>query len=403
MISMLFLKGLSDLGFIYAIFSFVFYILKINRLTFFAGWALQAIAYSLSFQLKDKGLLRYLPFALSLLPLLADSSSMNLVFLLPGMVYGIYYAKDGAYYLDREHQVTIFSRFWVIAAAEGFGLLVMGELEILGEWLIPLSLIVVSAQILLMRALRHDPVIYLSPKYQLTDLGVMAAMAAVVSIISSDIVRKNVLGTIKFFYFTVVVPILMVIIRIVAQLIAWVVVPIGRLMKNNQIENSIQIGASDVQELMQREGGEYDPDMAERIRYILIGLGILIAVGIIIVIFQALSPSRTDRRKPSKTTISRSFSQNRRSGAPVEGESEASAQVRARYRSFLKLYSKMHLPWRRASTSMDIEEASLRHFDNEALKRMREIYIAARYNNSATEAEAEEARTLLKTLKDTAE
>ncbi len=403
MISMLFLKALSDIGFIYSIFSPILYILKINRVVFFAGWVMQSVAYSMSYQLKDRGWLRYLPFALCFLPLAADFSMKSFLFLVPGMIYGIYYAKVGPYYLDREQQISIFSRFWLIAAAECFGTLVMGEVTIVGDWIIPLSLITVVAQILLMRALRHDPAVYLSPRYQATDLGILAVMGLVVSFLSSDMVRHNVMSTIKYFYFTFVVPVLLIFIRIIAQLIALLVIPIQKLIAKNAPDQKIELNTQSFEEMLEIEQPEFDPNAAERIKYIMIGIGTLIALAIIIAIFHYLSPGKKDRNRTPQSTIRRSFNQNKKSRAQETESSEFSAQVRARYKSYLKLYSKMHLPRKAASTSSDIERVSLNHFDKDASRRMRQLYIAARYNDSSSAEDAEEAKVLLKTLKDTAE
>ena len=84
MISMLVLKALSDLGFLYALFSPLLAVFAIPKAVFFAAWILQSLAYALSEKLKDRGWLRFLPFLLFLLPLAAGFGVRTAVFLLPG-------------------------------------------------------------------------------------------------------------------------------------------------------------------------------------------------------------------------------------------------------------------------------------------------------------------------------
>ena len=175
MISMLFLKALSDLGFLYALFSPLLAVFAIPKAVFFAAWILQSLAYALSEKLKDRGWLRFLPFLLCLLPLAAGFGVRTAVFLLPGTAYGLWLAKTTAYALDRDQEIGIFKRLWLIAVLEAFGMLLAGRASMITDRLLPIVLITAAALILLMRALRHDPAVWMRPRYQLADLALMGA------------------------------------------------------------------------------------------------------------------------------------------------------------------------------------------------------------------------------------
>ncbi len=404
MITLLFLKAFSDLGFVYAIFSPVISVLSLHRGVFFLGWILQSLAYSLSFQLKDKGFLKYLPFLLCLAPLPLDPRIATAAFLLIGMGYGIWYASKNAFFMDRDLQINIFSIYWKLAIAEVVILFMLGKAEILSEWTLALDVLVITTQIMMMRSLRHDQAVYTTLRYQVTEVGVMALLGIAVAFISSPQVRGSVLMTIKFWYMQLVLPVLLVVLRGVAFVLGWFVEPLKRLMEKNRPEEAqkIEINMESMKDLLEIDDTDMNPDAAKRVEMILIGIGILIAVAVIIMLFRYFSPERHPDRRKNSGTVSRSFIKTGSGRGAQEDETDASSQVRARYRSFLKIYRKMRLPLAPATTSGDIMNAAETHFDPDANSRMRQLYIAARYDDSSTESDAAEAKELLKKLRETA-
>ena len=201
-------------------------------------------------------------------------------------------------------------------------------------------------------------------------------------------------------FFTVIKTIYRIIMGLILNVVMWIIrliaAAFGKLGVSIQPEGQVPeldlSGAKEMFGLSDSGSGAGDA-----VKYVFIALGVIIAAGLLFVLFRYFSSgmgSASDNTEELRQSvrISRDTKKCEPEGTPVH-------RVRQQYKRFLKFCVKQGIEISESDTSGEISSRSSWLPQAEASAELREIYIKARYNGTASKEDATRARELCTALR----
>ncbi len=396
---LVFFKILSDIGFYLTFAGLVSLLLGGNGGFLLLSAFVISAAVALSYLLSGKGALRLLPLLITAVcPLLPGANAISLLFLLPPVLYCLVVCLKCYYVPEHGRQTDIFRLFWKIFLFFDFICLLAGWIDHLSGFVIPCGMVTLSAMVLLTRSLRHDREVYSTKGYQLVNLCLVGTVGLVGIFLSSGLFLGAVTAVFGAVYRYIVTPVFMLVIYMiigVLQGLGW----LFSFIKFGKPEtNEVEINTSGFGDVIEALGGE-EMNQSDVFRTVLTGLAIVLGIVVVILLFRFLfrrhgsvetSVRTRDVRQSVKAQVRAEAREDR--GTPVAG-------VRNQYRKFLRLCRGEGIEIRPDNTSADVEYYASKVLPGEGTGELREIYIEARYNGSATKEGALRAQQLVSSLK----
>ena len=392
---MTFLKMAADLGILLSAAGFFVLPLGGHAMPLLLSVPAFALCFALSFLLRDRGILRFLPLLpAGLFVLYPGLSAVDIVILSVELLYAVWLTVRKAYVPVWEIQAEIFSLYWKIF----LGVLVV-------EWLIapvetrtmtlPAGLMASACCILLNRSLRHDPSVYRTPRFQLVNLAGVAAVAVIAALLGSETFLSIVGAGLKWFYDTLIAPLLMGVIYLFTLLIkglSWVLsfIKIEKPEKKEDMNLDSGEGSTEM-ELVERE----DPAAVEFLTAVLI---IAAAIAVFFLLRALARSMRKARQEKAVQSVTRRYAAEAVEHDPMPPRGPV-RRIREIYRRFLRLCLRREIALTRSDTSLDVQQKSEYLFEQEDSAALRRLYLKARYRETADEEEAEQARALYQKLK----
>lgn len=395
-----FLKIVSDLGFYFTFAGFFASMAKASAVNMLISILVMGLSVAVSFMLRGKGRLRFLPIALSVLCVLLPGTSIGgIIVLIMPVLYCAYVMAKELYVPEWDSQVSTFSLYWKL-----FFLLIpigalAGKISIIYSFVIPCGILTLVCLVLLMRSLRHEQEIYTSRKYQIVNLGILLAVGLLALFLSSDLFLGAVVAFFKAIYTYIVSPILLVIIYVilaVMKVLAWLFsfIKFKAQPKNEEIKLNMT-GTQDIFGDLNDEVGVN----SETFDRVMLALGIVFGVIIAVLLFRYLTRRNRDRHEAAATTDYR-FSAEPTAKKDEEPDMGSAVQkVRAQYKKFLRFCRSEGIDFSRSDTSLDVNYRCASSMPKEDTGEFRDIYIEARYNGKATKDDVSRAKELFSRIR----
>lgn len=402
MLTLVLIKIAADLALYYTFAGVIAALLGASSGGMLLALAVQTAAFTLVYAIRRFGPWRFLPLVLLALCCLVPGAGIaDRVVVVPPALYEIYLTARSTYEPSWSQQTRIFSVFWKVFLAFSFFCVLMGGADRVRSVALPFGVIMLMCSVLLMRSLRHDPQVYCQVKYQAVNLLLLCAAGACVMFLSSSWFLGACLGVLRFFYRWVVSPILMAIGWLLMEIlkgIAWLLALFNLKLPVSDMEQ--QISAESAAELLKPAEEVVMPPW---IQYLAAAIGIAAAAIILVCVFRALAGRRSTRsaeHKGSETRVSLAREKGCSDDAPA---GSPTARVRAQYKKFLHLAAAHSLGPETGDTSLDISKKCRGAFDDGAVRELRDLYIAARYDAAADWEDAQQAKKLYGKIKRSAE
>ncbi|MCD7919556.1 MAG: hypothetical protein LUG45_05685 [Clostridiales bacterium] len=399
MIALVLLKLLSDLGFYYAFWGFFAVLAGANASVLLATYAVQSLTGLLTYLLREQGWLRFLPLALLAVGwLLPGGGIAAWVAIAPPALYVAWLSAGRRYLPEWGRQVDIFSVFWKALLIFCLFMLLVSCGEILVAITIPVGLIGLTCCVLLTRSLRHDLTVCCQPRYQAMNLLLTAEVGLASLALSSKAFLQSCGAALFWIYETVFAPILMAVghlliavIQIVMWLFSWV------QFNFTEEEQEVQsLNLSDSEDMF--GDFEVNESNSELFSRVCIALALILAAILLVLVFRWLSrSSRTAARQVTSRSV-RSAVGRQTTRPPSRFDRSPVQRVRLQYQKFLALYRNRGLEQKISDTSQEIATKSVYSFDHAKVQALRQLYIAARYNDQATKEDAAKAKELYQAL-----
>ncbi len=404
MTALVLLKLLSDLGIYYAFGGFFAALAGAAAPMLLVACGVQSGVGLLTYLLREKGRLHLLPLALlAVCWLLPEESVAAWVAVVPPSLYVVWLAVGRRYLPEQSRQLDVFSAFWKALLVFCLFLLMVGCGDLLAAVTIPAGLIGLACCVLLNRSLRHDLAVCCQPRYQAMNLALAAGIGLAALGLSSKAFLGGCAAALRWIYETVFAPILLALFQLLGAVIqgilwlfSWVQFSITG---EEQAVQSLTLG--DTEDLFGDLGGS--GNNGELFSRVCIALALILGAVVVVLVFRWLSHgARTTEREPSARTVRSAVSRSvplplsRFDRSPVQ-------RVRRYYQKFLALYRSRGLERKISDTSQEVTAQSRCAFDPDTVQALRQLYIAARYNDQATKADAAQARELYQSLARTAD
>ena len=249
MMTDVFLRILFDLGIYLSITGPAALHFGASEAALYTGWIILSAALFISCLLSRRGVLRFLPFAAAAAALiLAGPSIAEALVFLPPFIYVVYLAASQRYGPDRDTVRQFFTLFPVLLTVVTIVCLFAGASAYAARFTLPVGLITLSCQVLLLRSLRHGTESRRSPRRQITDILLIAALASLILFLGSETGTSLILTALGAVYRVIVMPVLELLLRVfiaVLSVISRVFSFIGRLFRHKLSEpepNEPEIG-----------------------------------------------------------------------------------------------------------------------------------------------------------------
>lgn len=406
-----FLRIISDLG-LYGTFAGVAAgLLGARPPVMTVGLLLLSLIVTVSFALRERGRLRFLPLVLAAFCwLFAAQKFMEKAYFLPLLFYAISIVRSGQYLPTWERQSALFSMYWKLAAAflfigEVFSSLIAGDGALIDAVAVPAALVTCSAQLLLLRSLRHDRDVYTQRRHQLVDLTLFLLMLVAAGALTSRPMLSAYGAVFTLIFRCFLLPVGRVLLRFLElfiRLISWVMSKFFR--------EDIPLALPDLSDMGVEMGDEPaapvgTPDEGGSPLFAALLLFLIAAmVGTLLyLLFRRLTQQTTvaeeqGARTEERVRISLPGEQTRpflRPITPVQ-------RIRHQYRRYLQLCRQRGLPIRPRHTTRHIADMSANTMDPEAVQKLRQLYLSARYNDTGEKADADQAEAAYKRLRESA-
>lgn len=398
------LKVCADLGFYLSVAGTLGAAFGAQSAQLFIGWFALTAAGLLSWLLRSRGVLRFLPLAAAAAALFcfADFSTAETVVLLPELAYVVYLAAVRRFEADQEIERQAFSVLWKLLIAETLICLIARVPQYVTHVGLPIGLITMLCQILLIRSLRHEEEVRSRPRYQLTELLLAVSVAAVILLLGSETGVHLIGAGLKGLYFAFLFPLLSLLVRAAVFVftgVAWAVSALWALLQKlfSQERAEVVIETPPYWE-SSRKLYLGEAESAATPRKVIVALIILCAVVLLFFIFRWLSRRARRTHEDTPVTDERS-AENAPEAAVSARDRSAVAHVRAAYRRYLRLGTSQGIRHRRTDTTLDIRNRFSGLFPNEEADALRELYLRARYDGRADREDAARAKELLAQLK----
>ena len=371
-----------------------------------------ALAFMLSYLLRNRKALRFLPFLLSGgIAFLPGISAAAGIMLLPPFIYMIVLAAKKRYEPEHAAAVSILKLYWklaiaavIIAAvvefsrthADDWGQFIIesGEIKLLSRQTLPLVLITLTSLVLLTRTLRHDPSVYDSKRLVLVNLLTVVLVAGIAFVASSAWFRDGILFVLRI----LATPFIYLISGIVigfTRLFMWL---ISLLPYNPNTDFEPVSESEEAVTLVPWEKEEIDVQIPQSVERIITVVAILLVILIIVLLFRFF----LKRRKAALAAGTGGSEERSRVDGNAPGRTfsdrTAVSQVRRAYQKYLRMCRKEGMERGSGDTSSDVALRSTRYYPRENVEELREIYVAARYDGVIGREEARRARALVRHL-----
>lgn len=366
---------------------------------------LLALAAALSRLLWEKRhALRWIPLLLLIPALLLPCALAGRVILLPPSLYVLWTVLRQRFRLGYYAAADLFLLELKLLPAPLVLMLILGQPSMVERYSLPYVLVLVLGSILLLRMLRHDEETLRQPRFRLMNLLSLAALCLLGLVLGSSWFRGAVLWVLKKAWGVVSIPLAWVMSAFGALLAVTVGNLLSALFKNGDPESMKEIlermesGQQETQNTLEQAATQTEGvDPAVRTVLLLVLLALLSFF-----LFRALR-SRGDREAPPAGAQSRMAAQPLQPGErPVTrlNARTPARQVRYWYRQLLLRARQEGAEITGFQTSRQQTGAAEDAFDDrEALARLRQLYLPARYADRATGEDAREARELVHRLK----
>lgn len=375
------------------------------------SFAAAVISVFLSFFLRDKKVLRFVPvllvFASALYP---DRSIAWIIVTVLFLAFAIF-TIAGKHYIDvDEHQKSILKAQLALTGV----MLVLTLLFQLGDN--ALAVIITSAfaglcaTILYLRSVRHEPEVYNQASFQLVNAGLIAAAAAVVVVLSNETILNGFFSGLRAAYTwiaTKIVDGLLFVIQCIEAFFRWLssLLSFGHVQKAQE-QQAAQIQMQGNEDLFGDISEITGPPLWLRIVFWVFVAAIVVLI--IWVIFRAIAGRRMEEMD-GKASSFKSYAV-KGAGREKERSKDQDVQgVRKQYKKYLQYMTGQGLQLSRSNTSQEIEvmTGSLSREngagDEEKVRKasdeLRQLYLKARYNNAAEKSDAERAKYLVGQIK----
>lgn len=400
-----FLKLLTDLCY-YGVFAAFFagvYGLEGSVLPQFALLALAGALCRMAERRFPQSLLRLAPLLLMPLAFALPAQTAGLVIVTPAALYVLWTVCtrrfDPSYYQCAD-QFRLELKILILPFMMA---LVFLQLKRVEQFSVPYLLVFLFGSVLLLRMLRHDEATLRQPRFRLMNGLTMVGLSLVCLFLSSTLFRQAVGMAIKGIWSVVSIPIFLVVVLVGGGL----AVLIDFVMPDDFHFDPVVLEGlfPDLGE----EGDQQRQEMLEAatetnpvISYIYTALLILLAIVAMVLLFRWLAAKRT------RSTQSESHA-TRYAAAPMQPREKPLTRLSARTPQLQVRYWYQQLlhHTRQEGGNLDaamntrqqqqVGETVLK--DHDALSRLRQLYLPARYKDQATQEDAREARELFQQLK----
>ena len=266
---------------------------------------------------------------------------------------------------------------------------------------VPMAIIMVMISVLLMRALRHAPQVYMQKKYMLVNgVTVMVTLIAAWLITLRPVVDA-LLKSLLWIYRTLIAPILIGLawilgyaLSLVASFFSWLAKMLGGTREVNNPTG--EMGPPEIiTEYIDSNGGS-----GAFITDVLLAIAIIIGIVVVVKCFLWLGRKRQVEESALVHAHRESVMPTAKNVQAEQTGNGATWQVRRWYRRFMQLYeqkiAKVHI----SNTSAELERKALYTWKDKAvLDEIRDIYIRARYAHQAERSDVKRIKALYMQLK----
>ena len=417
MLILVFLRMAAETAFYSTFAGLLGPVFQIDRGVVLLSVPILALSFFLSYLLRNKKALRFLPLLLcGGIGFLPGASIAAGVFLLPPFVYMIVLIAKKRYEPDYSSMVAILRLYWklaipalIIATVVEYGRMgandwgqivwISGEIKLLSEQTLPLILITLTALVLLTRTLRHDPSVYNETRLVFVNLIAIVLVAGLALLTSSKWLWDGVLWVLRILAMPIV------------YLMSWIAVGFTRLFMwlmsllpdnpNQELPPTEFPEETDptLPDGLPVNGDVQLPAVVERIITV---VAMLIVVALIVLLFWFfLKRRRASRYSKAGGSEERSRVDGNGPGRALSDPSAVSA-VRKAYQKYLKMCRKEGLERGAGDTSYDVALESTKYYPRENVEDLRELYVAARYDGAGGREEARRAKALVRHLREPA-
>ncbi len=405
MISGVILKILSDLGFYLSIAGLIGALFGANNALIFGGWFVLTAAGFLAWLLRERGFWRFLPFvaAAAYFALAGYRIAEGAVFL-PAFAYVVYLAAIRRFEPNQDVERQIFSIFWKLLIVMTLFCLIAKVGQYISGLALPIGLVTMLCQILLIRGLRHEPEVRNRPRYQLTELLLLAVVGTVILFLGSETGVKLLGAFFRFLYMGIVLPILQLLLRVfmfVFRGVVWVgryvwawIEKLFNLRKQQHVPVEIPPYADLDFELYVGEGQSVTTPRKIIVALICVGAAVLVFF-----VFRWMSKRARDGRSPLPGIRDERVTEEAAEAAVSRHERSAVGQVRQAYRRYLRLGAAQGIRRARNDTTLEIQRRFSGLFPDAETGPLRELYLRARYDGHAEKEDAARAKEIVAQLK----
>ena len=393
---LVFLKAVYDLGFYFTVAGIAASALGARTITLLIGIVGCAAVFTLSYPLRKRGALRFLPVLgyafLMLLPL----TKRPLILFLPIPVYHLTLIARGRYLPTWDQQAGQFKPYCVGSALLLLAAAVVTSVGEPARTIAVMALITVTCSVLLTRALRHDPEVCAQPAFQLLNGSLLAGVLLGAVFFSSDLFLSGMRAVITFVYDRIICPILL----LICQIIGYAVYLLFRLLPiDMRGEMPDMSGLTNNFLTEETEAAGTAAEQSHPALKVLLILIAAAAVGFVLYrLFVYLSrDTGSGREIPAEQSYERKdLPAEKRPRAGLFGGTPAE-RVRRQYRAYLKLCRADGMKIAPSDTSQNVLDRSRRHADPE--EELRGLYLRARYAGEADKKDADRAAELVREIK----
>ena len=366
--------------------------------------ALIGLGAGIGFQLSGRGeRARYGFLALGLIPAVFGFRKAELLLALPMLVYSAFYVRNNRRATDYYYAFRRFRAEMVATPLFLLFSLTIGRNSL--ENAIPALFLYLAMSITLLRMLRHEERILRQRRFQMLNLAGIAGVGALGAALSTNWAIEALRAAARFLYTCALLPVLnaaLAVIQLIVRGIGWFfsLFPHSDMPAEiPALEEQMGFGADGALEYLTAEEAMANPAVRRALEIV----GIAIAVVAAFFVLRALSkhapgavgPERSEERESLDSPQIRA-----KRSVRARGEGKSVAGVRRVYASFLKMAEARGVLLNGRQNSLQIRDMAREKMDSEALDALRSVYILARYDGSADEADLKQAQSALKRLKE---
>ncbi len=388
MMLMHFLRGLSELGFYYALAGTVAAVFGGSL----ALWALlvQSGCFALSAALQKRGWVRWLAVLPAAVPFfLPGAVRADWIAALPGLGYLVWMVRREDYGLSWSRGADVFSMLWKVCIPFALLFSVYGGVKSLAGQGLPAFLLAAVSSVLLLRSIRHGPDVYCQCSYQLLN-GVSAALLLALAWLASTDWFLNGLWAV---YARVVLPVLQTVLMAVSLagavlfllvfgLVMWLISLVSEAAW-------VETEAAAAQGELTKQVREVAGSGAEWLERVVLLLLVAAGAAALFYFFRWMTRRWAERAYVHGAGDCLSPAEAARRREPRRLPRTYAGRIRGQYRRFLRHCRKRGIEIEASDTSEEVEAKACRRLVDRGaeLADLRLLYRKARYQGTATREE----------------